>query len=52
VAEKFKKELGKANIGRSCIRFKKVADINLTTLKKVLKVAAKQPGLAGAAVVH
>ena len=36
VAEKYKKEFPKANIGRSCIRFKKIEDIDLEMLKKVL----------------
>jgi hypothetical protein len=45
VAEKHKKELGKVSVGRSCIRFKKIEDINLPALKKVLLAAAKSPGL-------
>jgi hypothetical protein len=47
VAEKYKKELGKVSVGRSCIRIKKIEDVNLVTLKKVLKFAAKHPGLHG-----
>jgi len=49
IAEKHKKELGKVSVGRSCIRFKKVEDLNLKTLEKVIKLAAKSPGLVGAA---
>lgn len=45
VAEKYKKELGKVSVGKSCIRFKKLADVNLPVLKKVIKQAAKNPGL-------
>jgi len=45
IAEKYKKELGKVSVGRSCIRFKKLEDINLAALKKVLQFAAKSPGL-------
>lgn len=45
VAEKYKKELGKVSVGRSCIRFKKIEDVNLPTLKKVIQMAAKSPGL-------
>jgi hypothetical protein len=45
VAEKYKKELGKVSVGRSCIRFKKIEDINLPVLKKVIQKAAKSPGL-------
>lgn len=46
VAEKYAKELGKVSVGKSCIRFKKVEDLNLETLKKVLQFAEKSPGLA------
>jgi len=45
VAEKYKKELGKVSVGKSCIRFKKLEDINLPVLKKVIQLAAKKPGL-------
>lgn len=45
VAEKFQKELGNVSVGRSCIRFKKIDDVNVATLKKVLKEAEKHPGL-------
>lgn len=45
VAEKYKDDLGKVSVGKSCIRFKKVEDLNLETLKKVLKLAEKHPGL-------
>ena len=48
IAEKYKKELGKVSVGRSCIRFKKLEDLNLAALKKVLLLAAKNPGLKGA----
>ncbi len=47
VAEKYKKELGKVSVGKSCIRFKKLEDINLSALKKVLQFASKSPGLKG-----
>jgi hypothetical protein len=36
VAEKYKSELPKASIGRSCIRFKYIKDIDLNVLKKVI----------------
>jgi len=45
LAEKFKKELGKVSVGKSCVRFKKLEDLHLPTVKKVLKLAAKKPGL-------
>jgi len=35
--EKYKKELGKLSKGISCIRFKKIDEIDLETLKTVLK---------------
>ena len=50
-AQKYKKELGKLTKGISCIRFKKIEEINLETLKIVLKLAEKNPGVAGATLV-
>jgi len=45
LAEQHRADLGdKTNVGKSCIRFKKLADLNLTTLEKVLKKAAQMPG--------
>ena len=46
-----KEELGKLSKGISCIRFKKIEEINLETLKIVLKLAEKKPGVAGAIIV-
>jgi hypothetical protein len=37
VAEANKGKLGKVNIGKSCIRFKKFDDLNLETIKEILK---------------
>jgi len=48
IAEKYSKSLGKVSVGKSCIRFKKISDLNLETLKRVIMQAAKSPGLAGA----
>lgn len=48
IAEKHKKTLGKVSVGKSCIRFKKLEDLNIPALKKILKLAAKSPGLVGA----
>ena len=48
VAEKYEKDLGKVHIGRSCIRLKKIEDINVKTLQKILKEAEKSPGLVSA----
>lgn len=47
IAEKHKDELGKVDVGRSCIRFKKISDLNLKALEKVIKMAEKSPGLIG-----
>lgn len=48
VAEKNKARLGKVSVGKSCIRFTKLANVNLDVLKEVIKQAAKSPGLVGA----
>ena len=49
IAEKYAKELYKdgvkPNVGKSCIRFKKLEDLNMNILKKVLQEAEKHPGL-------
>lgn len=47
IAEMHKKELGNVKVGKSCISFKKLSDLNLPVLKKVLKAAEKNPGLSG-----
>lgn len=47
IAESHKKDLGKVSVGKSCIRFKKLSDLNLDTLKKIIKAAEKNPGLVG-----
>lgn len=44
--EKFAIELGKVSVGKSCIRIKKLEDVDLPTLKKVIKLATEHPGLA------
>lgn len=44
VAEAHKGKLGKVSVGKSCIRFKKLEDVNLDELKKVLELAEKDPG--------
>lgn len=40
VAEKYAKDFPKASIGKSCIRFKKIEDIDLKKLSKVIKEGA------------
>ena len=47
VAETYKAKLGKVDVGKSCIRFNKIEDLNLKELEKVLKIAEKSPGLEG-----
>jgi len=47
VAEIYKDQLGKVSVGKSCIRFKTVNDINMDVLKTVLKKASENPGLVG-----
>ncbi len=47
IAEKYKTKLGKVSVGKSCIRFKKIEDLNLEELKKVIKLAEQTPGLVG-----
>lgn len=37
VAESHASELGKASVGKSCIRFKKLEDLNLETVKSILE---------------
>lgn len=44
VAELHKDKLGKVSVGKSCIRFKKLEDVNLEELQKVLQLAEKDPG--------
>ena len=50
--EKYIKDLGKLSKGISCIRFKKLDEINLDTLKIVLRLAEENPGVAGARMVE
>ena len=45
IAEQYKDDLGKVSVGKSCIRFKKIEDLNLNTLKRILQLAEKSPGL-------
>lgn len=45
LAEKYKKDFPKANIGKSCIRFKKSEDVDLKVLEEVLKAAVELGGM-------
>lgn len=44
LAEKHQEELGKVNVGKSCVRFKKIEDLNIPAIKKLLKLASKHAG--------
>ena len=37
IIARYKKDLGKVSLGKSCIRFKKIDDLNLSTVQKILK---------------
>lgn len=41
IAEKHKSELPKASVGKSCIRFKRLSDIELKVLETLVKLGAK-----------
>ena len=45
LSETYKEKLGKVSVGKSCIRFKNIANLNLSTFQTVLKLAEKSPGL-------
>lgn len=44
LAEGYKKALPKASIGKSCVRFKKIEDVDLNVVEKMLKKAVKMGG--------
>lgn len=46
VAEKYRKTLPKASIGKSCIRFKKIEDVDFSALKKILLAGDEGFGLS------
>jgi hypothetical protein len=41
VAERHKDELPKASIGKSCIRFKRLSDIDLKALERIIKIGVR-----------
>jgi hypothetical protein len=41
VAERYKKKLPKASIGKSCVRFKKLEDLDVKALKALLRETVK-----------
>ena len=40
VAERFRKRLPKADIGKSCVRFKRLSDLDEETLRELIREAA------------
>jgi hypothetical protein len=40
VAERYRERLPKANIGKSCVRFKRLSDLDLESLKELIREAA------------
>ena len=46
IAEGYRDQLPKASIGKSCIRFKKLEDIDFAVIEKILKEAEKSPAYA------
>lgn len=50
VAEKNKDRLGKVSVGRSCIRFKKLEDLNLDVVEESLKLTEKLGGTGSFAI--
>jgi hypothetical protein len=44
VAEQFKESLPKAKIGKSCVRFKKLSDLDQKELVRLIRAGAKAPG--------
>jgi hypothetical protein len=45
VAERYADKLGKVSVGKSCIRFKKLDDVNKDVLKKVVQEGVKMGGM-------
>ena len=41
LGEQYKSKLPKANIGKSCIRFKRLADVDLNVLKEIIATAVR-----------
>lgn len=41
VAERYRERLPKANIGKSCVRFKRLADVDLATLRALIRETAR-----------
>ena len=46
IAERYRDALPKATIGKSCVRFKRLADLDQSVLAKMLREASKLPAKA------
>lgn len=46
LAERYKPALPKASIGRSCVRFKRLADLDAAALERMIREAAEMPPMA------
>ena len=46
IPERYKAELPKANIGKSCVRFKRLSDLDPAALKRLISAGAKMAGKA------
>lgn len=51
LAEIYSDKLGKVSTGKSCIRFKKLEDLNLDVVREVLVKASQSAGMVGAETV-
>ena len=48
LAERYRDRLPKANIGKSCVRFKRLEDVDLRAIERMVKDAAKLGGMSAA----
>lgn len=48
IAQNYERKLPKASIGKSCIRFKRIDDVNLEVIEMILKHAEKVGGMGKA----
>lgn len=46
IPERYKEALPKANIGRSCVRFKRLSDLDPATLEQMIRAVAEAPLMA------
>jgi hypothetical protein len=52
LAEKYKSKLGRVDVGKSCIRLKKLEDLNLDALKDLIRAAPSNIGMIGAQIIN